>query len=91
MRSQVTQGILIGLLGVFVGACGSGGGSVPDARPSRPDAASVAVVDADLSDAGCDDDVMGENYCIINPPGPAQGGGTVVARQPPVDFTACKL
>jgi len=91
MCSQVTRGILIGVLGLLVGACGSGGGSTPDARPFRPDAAPMAVVDADLPDAGCDDDVMGENYCIINPAGPAQGGGTVVARQNPVDFTACKL
>ena len=39
-------------------------------------------------DAGCDEDVMGESYCIINSPG---GNGTPVARQNPVPYASCKL
>jgi hypothetical protein len=87
MLGQVTRGILIGVIGGLLGACGSGGSEAKQdaARPSRQDAAVVPVA----VDGGgvCDEDAMGEDYCIINSPG---GNGSAVTRQNPVNYNTCK-
>jgi len=102
MCGQVTQRILTALLGgLLLVGCGSSGTSA-DARPPSP----PSPPDADVStqpevqvpvscpepDAGvaadCGED---ENSCIINPPGPAVGGGTIVTRQNPANYNTCKL
>ena len=94
---------LIGALlgGLLLAACGSGpGGGNPDVLVGyRPDTSIPIPADTAAAgdtaqagpDAGCDEDAMTENSCIINPPGSAQGGGTAVARQNPVSWQTCKL
>ena len=99
MRSQSIAGLLMGL--VLVG-CGSSGTAPTDTRPiSRPDAyigevdtsvANPPAVDGGVlpigdPDAGCDEDAMGEHYCIINHPG---GNPTEITRQTPVPYQSCK-
>jgi len=100
MRRQWIGGVLMALA---LAACGSSNNTPPDTRPySRPETNASAGVDTGISDtniadagvqpndpdAGCDEDAMGENYCIINSPG---GNGTTVARQNPVPYASCKL
>jgi hypothetical protein len=99
MHGQVTRAILTGLLGgLLLGGCGSGGSATPADGPvappaQLPDLGVVPQPDAGPTqpignpDAGCDEDAMGVNYCIINSPG---GGGTIVTRQNPVDYHTCK-
>jgi len=87
MRGQVTRAILIGLVGGLLAACGSSDpGSKPDAA-RLPREASVPVEPIDSGLVGCDEDAMGEDYCIINSPG---GNPTVVTRQPVPSYTTCK-
>ena len=67
-------------------ACGSGGAGDTvkrDAASSRPDAA----VSQNGEDAGCDEDALGESYCIVNSPG---GNGSAINRLNPVAYEACK-
>jgi hypothetical protein len=90
MCGQFIRGLLIGLLGLGLGACGSSSTpSTPDARPPRTDTA-VQPTPTGGIDAGCDEDAVGENGCIINPADPSVGGGTVVTRQNPVPYSTCK-
>ena len=85
MRGLVRRAILIGLLGGLLGACGSSTPSKSDSGPTRrPDAPPVEIFGID---AGCDEDAMGEDYCIINSPG---GNPSVVTRQPVTSYTTCK-
>jgi hypothetical protein len=80
MQRQVTRGILPALLGgLLLVGCSSGNGTKTDTSVStkRRDSAPVA-------EEICDEQVMGENYCIINSPSPY---GTIVQRQEP---TTCK-
>jgi hypothetical protein len=51
----------------------------------------VGPVDADsVPTSTCNEDAMGEHFCIVNP-GTNVGGGTVVARiQPTMDPFTCK-
>jgi hypothetical protein len=46
--------------------------------------------DSDGTDAGCDEDAMGTDWCIKNWPSNV-GGGEIVTRQKPVDYNTCKL
>jgi hypothetical protein len=103
MRGQVTRRVLTSLLaGLLLAGCGSGQAQVDaPVQPQLPDAGSTWESDvgsASQADAappsqepdaaGCDEDALGENYCIINSPG---GGGTIVTRQNPVNYSSCKL
>ena len=102
MRRQWIGGLLISL--VLAGCSSGDGGSPVDTRPPpRPDTNStvedagvpdVSIVDAPVlpidssPDPACDEDAMGENYCIINSPG---GNGTPVTRQTPPPYQSCRL
>jgi hypothetical protein len=65
---------------LLAGCSGGGGGSsqadawIPTDTATQPDAANVP-------DGGCDDDVMGEDYCIKNP-GTNAGNPSLVNRLP---------
>lgn len=86
MRGQWTGSLLIYIAVGLIGACGSAGGSPQvDARAPRQDV-TIEPPPPEV-DAGCDEDAMGVDYCIINSPG---GGGSVVTRQNPVNYAACK-
>ena len=89
MRGQVTRGFLIGLLAGLLVACGSTTNSSPDTRPAKEVGSTPPPVDSDIGgpDAGCDEDAMGEDFCIINSPG---GNPSVVARFPAPDYNTCK-
>ena len=90
MYRQSIRGLAIGLL--LVG-CSSTGGNSPDAYApqSRPDA---AVMQPATIDGGCDEDMKGTSYCIVNPGlsvnGVPVGGGTRVQRQQPMDPQLCR-
>jgi hypothetical protein len=90
MHRILTRGLMVAFL---LAGCGSGSsGEKFDARPIRPPQQDTAIEQPiERSDAGCDEEVMGEDYCIKNPAGPPQGGGTQVARQNPVPYRTCKL
>ena len=103
MRGQVMRGIVTSLLaGLLLAGCGSGKAQVDaPVQPPPPDAGSTDQADVGTAPqvdaaspsqepdaAGCDEDALGENYCIINSPG---GGGTIVTRQNPVNYSGCKL
>ena len=92
--------------GLLLAGCSAGGKAQVDAPPppSPPDAGqspqldvSQAVQpdggtqpDSDGTDAGCDEDAMGTDWCIKNWPSNV-GGGEIVTRQKPVDYNTCKL
>jgi hypothetical protein len=92
------------LAGLLLAGCGSGRKAQVDAPPDHaplwdagaPDQSDVGMaIQADAPSpargpdaAGCDEDALGENYCIINSPG---GNGTIVTRQNPVNYSSCKL
>ncbi len=99
MRRILTTGLLGGLL---LAGCSSGTNNTPDAYV-RPDV-SMEIPDGPVSSGGidspplgtgpevgstCDEDAMGEDYCIRNP-GTSVGGGTKVTRQNPVPYLTCK-
>jgi len=98
MRRQWIGGLLLALM---LAGCGSSGKNPVDTSPVQPtdtsiahpvdtnvaDGGSVQPVDADPG-VGCDEDAMGEDYCIRNSTG---GNGTAVARQKPVPYQSCKL
>jgi len=97
-ENQMHRRLIGGLLGgLLLSACGQGdpGGKTDVYVGNRPDTVPSVPVDAAAGDddapaapnAGCDEDAMTVNGCIINPPGPAQGGGTPVARQNPKTCT----
>jgi hypothetical protein len=105
MRGQVTRRILTSLLaGLLLAGCGSGKKAQVDApldHPPPPDAGATDQADVGTAPpadavplsqepdaAGCDEDALGENYCIINSPG---GGGTIVTRQNPINYSSCRL
>jgi hypothetical protein len=93
MRIQSIGALLVGLI---LAACSTGttGPAPSDTGPppppleggTPPPDESVAPPPIDNPDAGCDEDAMGEHYCIINSPG---GNGTRVARQNPVPYQSC--
>lgn len=87
MCGQVTRGILIALLVGLLGACGSGSNGSPIDTRHPPKEVPPPPTDSDSPDAGCDEDAMGEDYCIINSPG---GNGSVVTRLNPGNYTTCK-
>jgi hypothetical protein len=101
MHGQVTRAILAGLLGGWLlGGCGSGGkpqvdGPSPSLTQSeagvstQPDAGTATQPGSGDSDAGCDEDAMGTDWCIKNWPANV-GGGEIVTRQNPVNYTSCK-
>ena len=91
------------LAGLLLAGCGSGKKAqvdapldhpTPDAgAPDQSDVGTAPQLDGpspvqEADAAGCDEDALGENYCIINSPG---GGGTIVTRQNPVNYSSCKL
>ncbi len=97
MHRRLIGGLLGGLL---LAGCGSGtsGGKTDAYIGDRPDTSVTTPVDTAPTlydtapagpDAGCDEDAMTVNGCIINPPG-TPGGGTVVARQNPASWQTCK-
>jgi hypothetical protein len=102
MNGQTTRGILTVLFGgLLLVGCGSGGSRKQVDAPVEPtqylEAGTNAPADAPDTvsppepDAGmvCDEDAMGESYCIINP-GTAVGGGTRAARQNPAPYQTCR-
>jgi len=92
--------------GLLLAGCGSGSKAQVDAPlpPPQPDAGQPPQLDAaqamqpdvgtqpdsDGTDAGCDEDAMGTDWCIKNWPSNV-GGGEIVTRQKPVDYNTCKL
>ncbi|MGB8295671.1 MAG: hypothetical protein WCG85_09625 [Polyangia bacterium] len=91
--------VLLG--GLLLVGCGSGGSRTQVDAPVEPtqysEAGTTAPADAPDTvspsepDAGavCDEDAMGESYCIINP-GTTVGGGTPVARLNPAPYQTCR-
>jgi hypothetical protein len=89
--------------GLLLAGCGSNGKGQADAPWMPPTQSDVAIStqpevgtstqpDAgsqpqENSDAGCDEDALGEDYCIKNWPSNV-GGGTIVTRLP---NRICKL
>jgi len=89
VRRRLTSGFCACIMGALVlGGCSSKG-SVADSGTSDTSIADTAPSTPGI-DAGCDDSAAGISYCIINPPGPALGGGTVVTRLNPTPFQQCK-
>lgn len=93
MRTRLTGGICALVLAALAG-CSSGGGSSVDAwKETR--IKDAALIDFEVGpssgpDAGCDDSAAGLHQCIINPPGQAQGGGTLILRTNPVPYQSCR-
>ncbi len=90
MLKHGLRGLLVALMLAGCSSGGDGGGKDAAAQvrpdtlpPPASDTAAPAAVDG-----GCDEDVLGEHYCIINSPG---GNGSTVSRQLPVDYRTCKL
>jgi hypothetical protein len=100
MRRTMMTGLLGGLL---MAGCSSGGGDTPDAAYGRPEVSTTIVPDAPPIEtpvdglvasgpetgSACDEQTMGEDYCIRNP-GTSVGGGTKVSRQNPVLYSTCR-
>ena len=97
MRRQWIGGLLLALT---LAGCSSGGNKnqVDTRPPPRNDTgipvdtsdvvdAGSAPIDADLG-VGCDEDAMGQDYCIRNSAG---GNPTAVPRQLPVPYQSCRL
>ena len=84
MHGQVTRAILTGLLGgLLLAGCGSGSKANVDAPPPPPPPPDAGTQpDGDDTDAGCDEDAMGTDWCIKNWPANV-GGGELVKRVPP--------
>jgi hypothetical protein len=101
MHGQVTRAILTGFLGsLLLAGCGSGGKAQVDAPvtadtqsdawiPMQQDAGTAMQPDGGSTDASCDEDAMGTDWCIKNWPANV-GGGEIVTRQNPVNYSSCK-
>jgi hypothetical protein len=101
MRRQWINGLLLALM---LAGCGSNGKNPVDTAPAQQNDtsndSSIVPQDASVVDGptappidavpsvSCDEDAMGEDYCIRNSPG---GNPTPVARQLPVPYQSCKL
>jgi hypothetical protein len=82
---------IMGLLGALVLAgCGSSPTTFQVEAGMGPETPADLPSTSDGPDAGCDEDAMGADYCIRNPPGPPRGGGTPVIRLPPPAYKTCK-
>ncbi len=73
---------------LVMAGCSSGKSGAADSGP--PDLSADTALQTPGLDAGCDDSAAGISYCIINPPGPVLGGGTVIIRVTPTPFQQCK-